>query len=165
MLAISLLLHIHSLSLSLSLLVCGIIKTGVFVPSDKCIGYHPGFHLPFITLINSFLSIISYRYFWILFIVSLLLSSILIHFSLLFSDGTVGMKCKWKSGNSSWDEQGGVVMMEVSMSATPRSLRFFVDGKQQPLSFINIPDSIQFAVSLRILSLFLPLYLLLSLSL
>jgi hypothetical protein len=58
---------------------------------------------------------------------------------------------KWKSGNSSWKEKGTIVMMEVNMSATPRSLQFFVDGKQQPLSVINIPDSIQFDVSLLIL--------------
>jgi hypothetical protein len=85
--------------------------------------------------------------------VSLLLSSILIHFSLLFSDGIVRMNERWKKGNSSWYEEVRVMMMEVNMSATPRSLRFFVDGKQQPLSFINIPPSVQFAVFLLILSL------------
>jgi hypothetical protein len=72
-------------------------------------------------------------------------------------------------GNSTWSQKGRVVMMEVNMSATPRSLRFFVDDKQQPISVINIPDSIQLAVSLLILSLssslFLPLSSPLSLSL
>jgi hypothetical protein len=91
------------------------------------------------------------------------LSSILIHFSLLFSNGDVGMNDRWKKGNSSWCEEWRVVMMEVNMSATPRSLRFFVDGKQQPLSFINIPDSIQFAVFLLILSFSLSLFFFLSL--
>jgi hypothetical protein len=75
------------------------------------------------------------------------------------------LNAKEKKGNSSWNEKGRVVMMEVNMSATPRSLRFFVDGKQQPLSFINIPDSIQFAVSLLVLSISLSLFSSFSLSL
>jgi hypothetical protein len=75
------------------------------------------------------------------------------------------MNHRRKKGNSSWGEKGRVVMMEVNMSATPRTLRFFVDGEQQPLYFINIPDSIQFAVSLLIFCLSSTLFTSLSLSL
>jgi hypothetical protein len=75
------------------------------------------------------------------------------------------MNKRSKKGNSSWNEERRVVMMEVNMSATPRTLRFFVDGEQQPLSVFNIPDSIQFAVSLLILSLSFSLFISFSLSL
>jgi hypothetical protein len=64
------------------------------------------------------------------------------------------MDRKCKGVNSTWHEKGTVVMMEVNMSSTPRILRFFVNGEQQKMSVINIPESIQFAVSFSSFSLF-----------
>ncbi|KAA6382905.1 MAG: hypothetical protein EZS28_021566, partial [Streblomastix strix] len=39
--------------------------------------------------------------------------------------------------------------MEVNMSATPRTLRFFMDNEEQPISVINIPSSIRFYIFFR----------------
>jgi hypothetical protein len=61
-------------------------------------------------------------------------------------------------GNTEWNDKGESVVMEVNMSVTPRTLRFFHFEGQQGIMIINLPESIQFAVSsllLSILSLFL----------
>jgi hypothetical protein len=39
-----------------------------------------------------------------------------------------------------------VVMVEADLDASPRTLHFFVDGYQQPILFMHIPQSINFAV-------------------
>jgi hypothetical protein len=45
-------------------------------------------------------------------------------------------------------ESGDEVMMEVNMDSSPRTLHFFVKGKQQLGYVRNLPSSIKFAVSL-----------------
>jgi hypothetical protein len=38
------------------------------------------------------------------------------------------------------------VMLEVDLDASPRTLRFFVDDREQPVFVTHIPQSITFAV-------------------
>ncbi|KAA6368383.1 MAG: hypothetical protein EZS28_036090 [Streblomastix strix] len=58
-------------------------------------------------------------------------------------DGRLEQLGKRIEGNS---EIFGPVAMEVNMSATPRTLRFFQDDEEQPISVINIPSSIRFYI-------------------
>jgi hypothetical protein len=37
-------------------------------------------------------------------------------------------------------------MLEADLDASPRTLRFFIDGREQPLLVTHIPQSINFAV-------------------
>ncbi|KAA6374643.1 MAG: putative NEK protein kinase, partial [Streblomastix strix] len=46
-------------------------------------------------------------------------------------------------GNARFEDNQKIAM-EVNMDSTPRTLHFFVEGKQQPLSIINIPASVRF---------------------
>ncbi|KAA6369799.1 MAG: hypothetical protein EZS28_034674, partial [Streblomastix strix] len=43
-------------------------------------------------------------------------------------------------------EDGQTVALELNMSTTPRTLTFFINGQQQPISVNNIPSSIKFCV-------------------
>ncbi|KAA6390669.1 MAG: hypothetical protein EZS28_013803 [Streblomastix strix] len=49
-------------------------------------------------------------------------------------------------GNNRYNDNQKVAL-EVNMDSTPRTLHFFVEGKEQPLSIINIPSSIRFFIS------------------
>ncbi|KAA6396607.1 MAG: hypothetical protein EZS28_007865 [Streblomastix strix] len=51
-------------------------------------------------------------------------------------------------GNGSFRE-GQKVAMEVNMDTNPRKLRFFIEGVEQPLSVINIPECIRFWIGLQ----------------
>jgi hypothetical protein len=143
----------HSFSFLFCYLGCGIQKTGIALFKDQCFGFIPGFRL-FSTLFFIHLSAsLSFRHCGILVIVSLFFHYFFI-FSLFFISGYVYVNGKGKEGNSRWNEKGREVMMEVNMSSTPRTLRFFVSGKQGQLSVMNIPSSIQFCVSSFFLSSF-----------
>jgi hypothetical protein len=48
-------------------------------------------------------------------------------------------------GNEEFEE-GSMVTLEVDLDASPRTLRFFVDDKEQPVFVSGIPQSINFAV-------------------
>jgi hypothetical protein len=127
---------------------CGIQKAGMILPTgfDR-IGDIPGF-LFSLALFFIHLSLsLSFRHCGIFLRVSLFFHYFFI-FSLFFSYGSVGVNSKWKKGNFTWNEKGREVMMEVNMSSTPRTLRFFVSGQHEKLSVMNIPSSIQFCVSL-----------------
>jgi hypothetical protein len=53
-------------------------------------------------------------------------------------------------GNEAYDK-ASVVMLEADLDSSPRTLRFFVDGREQPFFVSNIPQSINFAVCLAFL--------------
>jgi hypothetical protein len=42
--------------------------------------------------------------------------------------------------------KGSTVMLEVDLDASPRTLRFFVNDKEQPVFVTHIPQSVNFAV-------------------
>ncbi|KAA6393135.1 MAG: putative polyadenylate-binding protein [Streblomastix strix] len=46
-------------------------------------------------------------------------------------------------------EDGQTIALEVNMSTTPRTLTFFINGQQQPVSISKIPSSIKFWINLR----------------
>ncbi|KAA6366849.1 MAG: hypothetical protein EZS28_037624, partial [Streblomastix strix] len=46
-------------------------------------------------------------------------------------------------------EDGQTIALEVNMSTNPRTLTFFINGQQQPISISNIPSSIKFWINLR----------------
>jgi hypothetical protein len=52
-----------------------------------------------------------------------------------------------ESGNGDYDE-GAVVKLEADLDASPRTLRFFVDDREQPIFVTNIPQAIHFVVCL-----------------
>jgi hypothetical protein len=63
----------------------------------------------------------------------------------------------WVDGNLGFQE-GQTVMLEVNLDASPHTLRFFVDNREQPVYATNIPQSIKFAVcNLSVLLLFISL--------
>ncbi|KAA6362963.1 MAG: hypothetical protein EZS28_041510, partial [Streblomastix strix] len=45
-------------------------------------------------------------------------------------------------------EDGQTVALEVNMTSSPRTLTFFINGQQQPISVCNIPPSIRFWINL-----------------
>jgi hypothetical protein len=143
---------------------CGIQKTEIILPKNKWIGNVPGFRLSSAFFFIHLSLSLSFRYCGIFLRVSLFFHYFFIS-SLFFSIGTVWVNSKWKEGNSRWNETGREVMMEVNMSSTPRTLRFFVSGKQEKLSVMNIPSSIQFCVSSFSLSLSLSISISISISL
>jgi prefoldin subunit 5 len=104
------------------------------------------FHSLFFVILHSLC--LSFRHSGIQSLVYPLLPLYFSTLSLLFRDGNISVNNKQKPGNAPWKDKGTDVMMEVNMSSTPRTLRFFVNGEQQKMSFINIPTSIQFAVCL-----------------
>jgi hypothetical protein len=137
----------HSSSFFFCYLGCGIQRTGTVLPKNNTIGFIPGLRL-FSTLFFIHLSLsLSFRDCGIFLTVSLFFHYFF-NFSLFFSSGNVYVNSKCKEWNSTWNEKGKEVMMEVNMSSTPRILRFFVSGLQEKLSVMNIPSSIQFCVSL-----------------
>jgi hypothetical protein len=50
-------------------------------------------------------------------------------------------------GNEAYGE-GAVVKLEADLDASPRTLRFFVDDREQPMFVTNIPQAIHFVVCL-----------------
>jgi hypothetical protein len=61
------------------------------------------------------------------------------------NDGAVRHRGKKADGNNRF-QKGSVVMLEVDLDASHRTLRFFVDDKEQRVFVRNIPQSINFVV-------------------
>ncbi|KAA6362768.1 MAG: hypothetical protein EZS28_041705 [Streblomastix strix] len=64
-----------------------------------------------------------------------------------FKDGNLGHIGDTIKGNSRIEENKSVAM-EVNMNIRPRTLTFFYDNLEQPVSVINIPSSIRFYIYL-----------------
>jgi hypothetical protein len=96
-------------------------------------------------LFFSYVILLLFRFCRILFIVfPFFLFDLFLFFT---STGVLCCNGSYESGNTTLNGKDETVLLEANMSVTPRTLRFFVNGTQQPVSLTNIPDSIQFAVS------------------
>lgn len=59
-------------------------------------------------------------------------------------DGFVGKDAHWVVGNKPF-KNSDIVGLELNYNEDPSSLRFFVNGAEQPVSVINVPKGVHFA--------------------
>ncbi|KAA6403641.1 MAG: hypothetical protein EZS28_000837 [Streblomastix strix] len=62
-------------------------------------------------------------------------------------EGTIGRNFEWTDDNATF-KTDDVVTMELDMEASPRTLTFFVNGKEQPNYVSKVPAAVRFFVHL-----------------